>query len=106
MALPQSMDPELRRQSEAAADRSNTSVDEWIERAARRELDREARAESKELDRIIRPASGAKLPPLSNPPRLRGGKSMAEAIIEEREERDRMLAGEPIDPTPSRQEQG
>lgn len=60
MALPQSMDPELRRLIEAAADRSDTTVDEWLERAARRELDREARVESGDWDGIVHPTPGAR----------------------------------------------
>lgn len=63
--MPQSMDPELRRRIEAAADRSDTSVDEWLERTVIRELDREAQEEAIMCEGIVRPAPGAKLSPLS-----------------------------------------
>jgi hypothetical protein len=43
------------------------------------------------------PSPGAKPSGSDNPIKLRGGKSMSDTIIEEREERDRMLAGEAID---------
>lgn len=43
------------------------------------------------------PSPGSKPMGSKNPVKLRGGKSMAETVIEEREERDRLLAGEAID---------
>lgn len=84
MALPQSLDPELRRRIEIAASRSDTSVDEWIERAVRHELDRQEHGETLAEDGIVRPIPGAKLTPLSNPPKLRDGSRMSDAVLEDR----------------------
>lgn len=81
MALPQSMDPELRRRIEAAADRSDTTVDEWIERAARHELDREALDED---DEIVEPLPGMKPVGSKAPVRLRDGMTVSDAVIEDR----------------------
>ncbi len=84
MALPKSMDPELRRRIEAAADRSDTSVDEWLERAVKRELDREAREDAVGWEGIVRPAPGARLTPLSDPPELSDGSKISDAVVEDR----------------------
>ena len=83
MALPQSMDPELRRLIEAAADRSDTTVDEWLERAARLALDNEHADQGRSAG-VRRARRGAKPKPLPNAPRLLDGSKMSDAIIEDR----------------------
>lgn len=78
MALPQSMDPELRRQIEAAADRGDESVDAWLA------LEREKHPEQDRPTGIRRAPSGKKPKPLRNPSRLLDGSKMSDAIIEDR----------------------
>jgi hypothetical protein len=84
MALPQSLDPELRRRIELAVDRSDTSVIEWIERAVRHELDREESGDPNDEDDTIEPPPGVKPQGSPKPIKLRGGKTMAETVIEDR----------------------
>lgn len=85
MALPNSLDPELRRRIELAAERSATSVDAWIERAVRHELAREEFVEGFDDEHDIVPAQhGTRLLPLENPPRLHDGSSMSDAVLEDR----------------------
>ena len=85
MALPNSLDPELRRRIEIAAKRSATSVDAWIERAVRHELAREEFIEELDDEHVVVPAQpGTRLLPLENPPRLHDGGSMSDAVLEDR----------------------
>lgn len=78
------VDPEVKKQVRIAAIQSDTSVSEWIERAVRRELDREARNEMDSNAGIVRAVPGAKPEPLRNAPRLLDGSKMSDAILEDR----------------------
>lgn len=72
------VDPELRRRVKLAARNQGETMREWIVRAIERGLERNAE------DELIMPAPGAKPLGLKNPPRPRSGRSVSDAVIEER----------------------
>ncbi|MBX6765519.1 MAG: hypothetical protein IRY88_17905 [Rubrobacteraceae bacterium] len=69
------VDADLRRRVKVAAASADKSVSEWIEEAVRRELEREEKQE-------YYPSEGSKPKGSKNPPR--SGRSVAEAVIEDR----------------------
>lgn len=71
------VDADLRRRVKVAAASADKSVSEWIEEAVRRELEREEKQE-------YYPSEGSKPRGSKNPPRPRSGRSVAEAVIEDR----------------------
>lgn len=73
------VEPELRRQVKLAATSKDQSVRQWIVNAIQRELDEE------DGDDIIMPPKGAKPKGSMNPPTPRSGRSVADAVLEDRE---------------------
>lgn len=72
------VEPELRRQVKLAATRKDETVRQWIVAAIRRELQREDDAG------LIRGQARATPLGLKNPPRPRSGRSVSDAVIEDR----------------------
>jgi hypothetical protein len=79
------VEAETRRRVKIAAIRSDVSVSEWIERAVLHELEREpdGTADDNE-ERVILPPPGAKPRGSEHPVRMRGDKTMAETVLEDR----------------------
>ena len=73
------VEPDLRRRVKIAAVNSDRSVSEWIETAVRHELQREDLEE-----REYYPSEGGKPQGSKSPPRPRSGRTVAEAVIEDR----------------------
>lgn len=71
------MEPELRRRVKLAATSKAQSVRQWVINAIRSELDGED-------DEWITPPLGVKPRGNPNPPRPKSGRSVADAIIEDR----------------------
>ena len=71
------VDAELRRRVKVAAAVSDKSVSEWIEEAVRHEVDRDA-------EELTMPVRGEKPRGSHNPPRPKSGRTVAEAVIEDR----------------------
>lgn len=71
------VDPELRRRVKVAAASSDRTVSEWIEEAVRRELEHGE-------EREYYPAEGNKPAGLEDAPEPRSGRTVADAVIEDR----------------------
>lgn len=71
------VDAGLRRRVKVAAASTDRSVSEWIEGAVRNELERSEEAE-------YYPSEGEKPRGSNNPPKPRSGRTVAEAIVEDR----------------------
>lgn len=72
------VEPELRRRVKMAAVSRDQSVKDWIRRAILRELEDSEGAE------LIMPAEGVKPRGSTNPPKPRSGRTVADAVIEDR----------------------
>ena len=72
------MEPELRRRVKLAATSRDETVREWIVRVIRRELEREDDGD------LIMGKPRSKPLGLKNPPRPRSGRSVSDAVIEDR----------------------
>lgn len=72
------MEPELRRRVKLAATNRDETVREWIVRVIEQEL------EIDESDGLIMSPQGVKPRGSVNPPRPRSGRTVADAIIEDR----------------------
>jgi len=77
------VDAELRRRVRIAAASSDRTVSEWIEGAVRRELEREAEIDSEEEQEYY-PSEGGKPTGLEDAPRPKSGRTVADAVIEDR----------------------
>lgn len=71
------VDAGLRRRVKVAAASTDRSVSEWIEGAVRNELERSEEAE-------YYPSEGGKPRGSNNPPKPKSGRTVAEAIVEDR----------------------
>lgn len=84
------VDPEVKKRVKLAAVETDTSVSEWVERAVVRELERVRDLAPSELEsderEVYSPAPGTSLRIPEHPVTLRGGKSMAETVLEDRGE--------------------
>ena len=84
------VEPELRRRVKMAAVSRDQSVKDWIQHAIRRELEREGEVEEAPISRAgddeqeYYPSEGGKPQGSKNPPRPRSGRTVAEAVIEDR----------------------
>jgi hypothetical protein len=72
------VEPELRRRIKLSAAARDESVREWVQRAILREL------EAEEEGQEYYPSEGGKPRGAKNPPRPRSGRTVAEAVIEDR----------------------
>ncbi|MGB3682063.1 MAG: hypothetical protein WA990_06205 [Rubrobacteraceae bacterium] len=72
------VDADLRRRVKVAAASTDRSVSEWIEEAVLHELENDSAEELK------MPAEGEKPQGSKNPPRPRSGRTVADAVIEDR----------------------
>jgi hypothetical protein len=72
------MEPELRRRVKLAATSRDETVREWIMRAIERELESEGEDGLTIGEARVRPLG------LKNPPRPRSGRSVSDAVIEDR----------------------
>jgi hypothetical protein len=72
------LEPELGHMVERAATSKDQTVRQWVVNAIRHEL------EGEDDDEIIRAPKGAKPKGSVNPPRSRSGRTVADAVIEDR----------------------
>lgn len=73
------MEPELRRRVKHAATSKDQSVRQWVINAIRSELEEE------DGDDLIKGSKRVKPLGLKNPPKPRSGRSVADAVIEDRD---------------------
>ena len=73
------MQPELWRRVKLAATNKDQTIRQWIVNAIRHELQNE------DGDELIMPVSGAKPRELANPPKVRSGRLLSDAVVEDRE---------------------
>lgn len=72
------VDADLRRRVKVAAANTDRSISEWIEGAVRREL------ENSEVEELTMPAEGEKPRGSKRAPRPKSGRTVAEAVVEDR----------------------
>lgn len=72
------VEPELRRRIKMSATARDESLRQWVHRAILREL------EAEEEEQEYYPSQGGKPRGSKNPPRPRSGRTVAEAVIEDR----------------------
>lgn len=88
------VEPELERRVRIAASDVDKSVSEWIEEALRRELEDDIELNESDANRRPLPPEFHMPPPslkprgMKNPIKLRGGKTMAETVLEDRDDFD------------------
>lgn len=78
------VEPELEQQVRIAAANSDKSVSEWIEKTLRHAVEATHDALDVGEELTVPPSSVMKSRGIDNPPKLRGGKTMAEIVQEDR----------------------
>lgn len=76
------VEAELRRRIKLSATARDESLREWVHRAILRELEAEGSGNEEEQD--YHPSRGGKPPGSEYPPRPRSGRTVADAVIEDR----------------------
>ncbi len=76
------VEPELRRRIKLSAAARDESLREWVHRAILRELEAEGSGNGEEQD--YHPSRGGKPRGSEHPPRPRSGRTVADAVIEDR----------------------